>query len=96
MLCSAKNNLTGGQSIWDLHKIIEFKSFIFNFYNEKNIQHIKKWWKTYTKNGGICDMTLLYYFAHNKNIFEGLRIKNVHYFDKVLTNIFGNSITFDL
>jgi len=96
MLCSAKTNLTGGQSIWDLHKIIEFKSFIFNFYNKKNIQNIKKWWKTYTKPGGICDMTLLYYFANKTTIFEGLIINNVRYFDKDLTNIFDNSITFDL
>ena len=58
--------------------------------------NIMKWKKNYTENGGICDMTLLYYFAHNETEFVGLRLPNYPYFKNDLTSIFNDEFTFDL
>ena len=69
MLCSSSSkNLTGGQSIWNVDKLQEFIKSIFKFYTTQ-LNNIIKWHKTYNEPGGICDMTLLYYFAHNKTEF---------------------------
>ena len=96
MLCSSPSkNLTGGQSIWNLSKLKEFISFIFVFYNtQKDI--MIKWYKTYQEPGGICDMTLLYYFSHNETVFKGLRLPEFPYFENDLTQIFNEEFTFDL
>ncbi len=97
MLCSSSSkNLTGGQSIWNFEKIEQFVNFIFKFYEMNNLNKIEKWWKTYTEQGGICDMTLLYYFANNSLDFVGLRLPDLPYFNKDLTQVFNNEITFDL
>ena len=52
-----------------LNKLTEFVKFIFEFYDNNTIK-MKEWYKTYKEPGGICDMTLLYYFAHNENYFK--------------------------
>ena len=58
--------------------------------------NIEKWHKTYTAPGGICDMTLLYYYAHNQETFVGLKLPTFPTIDNDLTQIFGNTLTFDL
>lgn len=97
MLCSSPSkNLTGGQSIWNLNKISEFSEFTINFYSKQNIERMEEWWKTYKNDGGICDMTILYYFSVNDDIFKGLIISNKPMLENDLTQIFDNSFTFDL
>jgi len=96
MLCSSPSkNLTGGQSIWNFEDLQKFIIFIFKFYNTQ-ISNIEEWSNTYSECGGICDMTLLYYFAHNKEKFIGLRLPNYPEFKSDLTQIFNNEFTFDL
>lgn len=96
MLCSSSSkNLTGSQTIWNFEKLEEFVNFIFKFYSTENLIKIEKWWKNYKEPGGICDMTLLYYFANNSLDFVGLRLPDFPYFNKDLTQIFNNEITFD-
>ena len=95
-LCtSGSKNVTGGQSLFTLKKIKEFVNFILRFYNTQ-IPNIEKWKKTYNEQGGICDMTLLYYFAHNAMEFVGLRLPNCPCYENDLTTIFENNFTFDL
>lgn len=97
MLCSSvSKDVTGGQSIWNINKLKEFVDFIFEFYTVETLQKIENWWKNYKEPGGICDMTLLYYFANNSLDFVGLRLPHVPYFNKDLTQIFNNELTFDL
>ena len=97
MLCSSvSKDVTGGQSIWNINKLKEFVDFIFDFYTGETLQKIENWWKNYKEPGGICDMTLLYYFANNSLDFVGLRLPHVPYFNKDLTQIFNNELTFDL
>jgi hypothetical protein len=97
MLCSSgSKNITGGQSIWNFEKIEEFVNFIFKFYSIENLHKMENWWKNYKEPGGICDMTLLYYFANNSSDFVGLRLPDVPFFNKDLTQTFDNEITFDL
>lgn len=96
MLCtSSSKNVAGSQSIWNFQKLEEFIKFIFKFYTIENLNKIENWWKNYKQPGGICDMTLLYYFANNTLDFVGLRLPNFPYFNKDLTQIFNNEITFD-
>lgn len=95
-LCSSgSKNITGGQSIFTLKKLEDFVSFVFHFY-QTQIPNIQKWKSSYRENGGICDMTLLYYFAHNESNFVGLRLPNYPYFKNDLTAIFNDEFTFDL
>ena len=54
------------------------------------------WYKNYKQEGGICDMTLLYYFANNSKIFVGLRLPDFPRYENDLTNIYNNEFTFDL
>ena len=96
MLCSSPSkNLCGSHSIWNLSKLKEFISFIFIFYNTQKGNMIE-WYKSYKEPGGICDMTLLYYFSHNEKIFKGIRLPGFPYFNNDLTQIFNNELTFDL
>lgn len=97
MLCSSSSkNVTGGQSIWNINKLKAFVEFIFAFYTVETLQKIENWWKIYNEPGGICDMTLLYYFANNSLDFVGLRLPDFPYFNQDLTQIFNNEFTFDL
>lgn len=99
MLCSSSSkNVTGSGSIWNLNKLEEFIKFIFNFYTRETLKKIENWWKDYKEPGGICDMTLLYYFANNSLDFVGLRLKDYPYFSEKqdLTQIFNQEFTFDL
>jgi hypothetical protein len=97
MLCSSPSkNLTGGQSIWNLNKLSEFSEFTINFYNKDNKKRMRKWWKNYKNKGGICDMTILYYFSVNETKFNDLRIDNKPLIKNDLTQIFDNLLTFDL
>ena len=98
MLCSSPSkNITGGQSIWSSTKLREFTEFIFHFYtNQKNRSTMIEWFKQYNEPGGICDMTLLYYFSHNETVFKGLRLPEYPYFESDLTQIFNKEFTFDL
>lgn len=95
-LCSTHtNNVTGGQSIWNRDVLGKFVDFIFEFY--KTQKHaMENWYKTYKQDGGICDMTLLYYFCHNEKKFQGLRLPNLPYFTKDMTQVFNNEVTCDL
>jgi hypothetical protein len=96
MLCSSPSkNLTGGQCIFNFEILQRFIIFIFKFYKTQ-ISIIDEWWNKYKQAGGICDMTLLYYFAHKQDNFVGLRIKDKPYFNCDLTKIFNNEFTFDL
>ena len=96
MLCSSPSkNLTGGQSIWNIEELGKFKDFVINFYGTQ-INNIESFFETYKEPGGICDMTILYYFAHNKSNFEGLRFDGMPYFNQDLTQIFNDELTFDL
>ena len=66
MLCSSSSkNLSGSASIFNFTILREFIGFVFEFYSEDNIKRMYDWWKEYKEPGGICDMTLLYYFANN-------------------------------
>ena len=95
-LCtSPSKNVTGGQSLWSLDKLKKFSYFIHNFYDIQ-IKNIEKFFKTYNKPGGICDMTLLYYFCHNETEFVGLRLPNYPYYENDLTKVFNDEVTFDL
>tara|TARA_Y100000816_G_C26013432_1_gene529890 strand:- start:342 stop:1088 length:747 start_codon:yes stop_codon:yes gene_type:complete len=96
MLCSsATKNLAGCLSIWDLSKLKEFIDFIFEFY-ESQFDKLETWWKTYSQGGGICDMTLLYYFANKEINFVGLRLPGYPSFGNDLTQVFENEFTCDL
>ena len=96
MLCSSHSkDVTGGQSIWNFNKLQDFVIFCFKFYKQQ-MPNIEKWHKTYTAPGGICDMTLLYYYAHNQETFVGLQLPTFPTIDNDLTQIFGNTLTFDL
>jgi len=96
MLCSSPSkNLTGGQSIWNVDKLQEFTEFIFKFYKTQ-MTKMEAWYISYKEPGGICDMTLLYYFSHNATEFVGLRLPDYPYFKNDLTQIFNNELTFDL
>lgn len=95
-LCSSgSKNVTGGQSIFTLKKIKEFVNFIIRFYNTQ-VPNMEEWKKNYNEPGGVCDMTLLYYFAHNATEFVGLRLPDYPYYKNDLTIIFENNFTFDL
>lgn len=96
MLCSSPTkNLSGCSSLMTIDKLKDFVEFIFTFYNE-NVNKMKAWYNSYKEPGGVCDMTLLYYFAHNENTFQGLRLPNYPSYDNDLTQIFDNELTFDL
>ena len=96
MLCSSHSkDVTGGQSIWNLSNLQNFVIFCFKFYKQQ-LPNIEKWHKTYTAPGGICDMTLLYYYVHNQETFVGLQLPTFPTIDNDLTQIFGNILTFDL
>jgi hypothetical protein len=92
---SVSKNLSGSGCVFTLNKLEEFVQFTFRFYKTQ-IQNIIKWKKNYTENGGVCDMTLLYYFAHNASEFVGLRLPNYPHFKNDLTRIFNEEFTFDL
>lgn len=95
-LCtSSSKNVTGGQSIFTLNKLEQFVNFCFNFYNTQ-VPNIIQWYKTYNEPGGICDMTLLYYFCNGATEFVGLRLPEYPYYKNDLTNIIDNKYTFDL
>lgn len=96
MLCSSgSKNVTGGQSIWNIESLNKFILFIFKFYTTQSTK-MEEWYKSYNEPGGVCDMTLLYYFSHNATEFVGLRLPGFPYFENDLMQIFDNSFTFDL
>lgn len=98
MLCSSPSkNLCGSHSIWNISELEKFVNFAFNFYeNQENRTNIIEWYSKNKSVGGICDMTLLYYFAHNESKFNGLRLPNYPSFKMELNQIFDNNFTFDL
>lgn len=98
MLCSSHSkDVTGGQSIWNLSCLESFIMYTVQFYNTQ-IPNIQTWHKTYTEPGGVCDMTLLYYFAHKDKTdkFIGLQLPGHPMIENDLTNIFDGDLTFDL
>lgn len=92
---SSSKNVTGGQSFFHLEKLEKFVEFCFEFYNTQTDNMIN-WYKNYKQEGGICDMTLLYYFVNNSKIFVGLRLPDFPRYENDLTNIYNNEFTFDL
>ena len=96
MLCSSHSkDLNGCHSIWNFNSLQDFVIFCFKFYKQQ-LPNIEKWHQSYKKPGGICDMTLLYYYAHNQETFVGLQLPTFPTIDNDLTQIFGNTLTFDL
>tara|TARA_Y100000389_G_scaffold192897_1_gene221044 strand:+ start:2231 stop:3097 length:867 start_codon:yes stop_codon:yes gene_type:complete len=98
MLCSSPSkNLCGSHSIWNISELEKFVKFAFNYYeNQENRTNMIEWYSKNKSVGGICDMTLLYYFAHNESKFNGLRLPNYPSFKMELNQIFDNNFTFDL
>lgn len=98
-LCtSASKNVTGGQSVWSHTKLHEFCEFVDRFYID-NRAAITSWYSASDKTGGVCDMTLLYYFVHGHTKFIGLRIPTYPLYTHDLCNIFKHDDevwTFDL
>lgn len=95
-LCtSPSKNVTGSQCIFTRTKLFEFIQFVFKFY-ETQIPMLDAWKKTYKDPGGICDMTLLYYFAHGTKDFQGIRLPHYPYFENDLNKIVNDDFTFDL
>jgi hypothetical protein len=95
MLCSSHSkDLNGCHSIWNFNNLQDFVIFCFKFYKQQ-LPNIEKWHQSYKKPGGICDMTLLYYYTHGENIFQGLQLPGFPTFDNDLTKIFNNEFTFD-
>jgi hypothetical protein len=91
---SHSKDLNGCHSIWNFEKLQEFVIFCFKFYKHQ-LPNIEKWYETYISPGGICDMTLLYYFTHKENVFQGLQLPGFPTFENDLTKIFDNKLTFD-
>jgi hypothetical protein len=101
MLCSSDaKNVTGGQSVWNLSELEKFIMYSIRFY-QTQIPNIEVWHKTYTDAGGVCDMTLLYYFAHRDKTdkFVGLQLPGYPMIENDLTQVFTtgeDKTTFDL
>ena len=96
MLCSSpSNNITGGQSIWNIAHLNQFIQFVLHFYRSQRDTMIK-WYSSSQDYGGICDMTLLYYFAHQCTTFQGLRLPHYPSIQHDLTQVYNNKFTFDL
>lgn len=97
MLCSSPSkSLSGHAMIWNLSYLETFIQYIIWFYNTQ-IPNIETWHKTYKEAGGVCDMTILYYFTHKDKIdkFIGLRLPGYPMIDHDLTSIFEGDLTFD-
>ena len=95
-LCTSScKNTSGHCCVFTLNIMESFVNFCFEFYNTQ-IPNILKWKDSYKEPGGICDMTLLYYFCHNKTNFVGLRLPDYPYFENDLTKIINDEFTFDL
>lgn len=95
-LCtSPSKNVSGHYSFFKIQKLEKFINFCFEFYNTQ-IPNILKWKNSYKEPGGICDMTLLYYFCHNVTEFVGLRLPEYPYFKNDLTKPINDDYTFDL
>jgi len=100
LVSSNTNNVSGHTSIWNIDKLGEFVNYCKQFYDTNSREHIIN---TMTnEKGGICDMTLLYYFLQNHSVFVGLRIPGGDTVVKKMVNdlsvvwTFNNeSITFD-
>lgn len=72
--CPKHQIVTGGQSVWSLSRLGEFVKFIYEFYTTQT-ENIKSIIKMPRKVAGISDMTLLYYFIHNRKEFTGLKLE---------------------
>ena len=95
-LCSSPSqNVTGGQSIWSLEKLQQFVIFIISFYH-REINNMSQWFQEYKEPGGICDMTLLYYFIHNEKQFQGLRLPGYPQIKEDITVVHDQDIVIDL
>lgn len=99
-LCSSPSkSVTGGQSLWTLNRLQQFVIFIISFYN-RELESMTQWFQGYNEPGGICDMTLLYYFIHNQKKFQGLRLPGYPHIkndlDLDLTTIINDELVFDL
>ena len=92
---SSSKNTSGHCCIFTLNIMESFIKFCFDFYNTQ-IPNILKWKDSYKEPGGICDMTLLYYFCNNQTNFVGLRLPDYPYFENDLTKVINNDFTFDL
>jgi hypothetical protein len=96
MLCSSiSKDVTGGQSIWNCDVLGEFVRSIFQFYQTQT-PAVEQWFQKNKHLGNICDMTLLYYFAHGKKDFVGLQLPDNPTISNDLTQIFDDRITCDL
>lgn len=88
-------SITGGQSLWSIRSLCDFVSFCTSFYTTQK-DNMRKFYQEYSDPGGICDMTLLYYFHFKEDVFTTLRLPNQILPENDLTRIWGNELTFDL
>ena len=96
MLCSSPSkNVTGGQGYWNQKVLENFIQFVIHFYQTQTTKMVE-WFKTYQEPGGICDMTLLYYFVHKTMHFQGLRLPQYPVLKNDLTQVINNKFVFDL
>jgi hypothetical protein len=95
-LVSKNKNVSCAQSFWNINTLRNLCRFIIEFYNENNVIKMESWFENYKKEniGGICDMTLIYYFIAKKKIFSELQPKS-NLIQKSLCQIFNNNLTFD-
>ena len=95
-LTDKNKNVSCAFSFWNINTLGNLCNFIIKFYNNENITQMQKWWNNYKLNnkGGICDMTLIYYFLINQNTFSELKPKSKKINDG-LCQIFSDNSTFD-
>ena len=95
-LTNKNKNVSCAISFWNINTLGNLCNFIVKFYNNENIKKMQNWWNNYklTNKGGICDMTLIYYFIINHNTFSELKPKSNKINDG-LCQIFNDNSTFD-
>lgn len=77
------NSASGEVSYWQIEQLIDFCDYIYQLY-EDDFEHrklVNKWnWHVSNKiNGGICDMTALWHFIQDREIFNLSSVINEHH-----------------
>jgi FkbM family methyltransferase len=85
--CPKHQNVTGGQSVWSLERLSNFVKFIYTFYRTQR-ENITKHVEMPRKIAGVSDMTLLYYFIHNRTEFVGLKFEDVPHPKYALNDVY--------
>lgn len=98
--CPKHKIVSGGQSVWNINKLGSFVDFIYDFYKTQ-ADNIKNTITMPRKQAGVSDMTLLYYFIHNRKEFIGLHFENKPHPKYALNDVYvvpnsNHLIAFDL